>query len=560
VIMSLCAVTLSAQSPITFRYFYDDTGQLTKVVDSTGVVIEYIYDPVGNMLEIRRSNVAPTTLSVFSFTPVQGAPLTTLTIHGQGFSATPALNTVRIGGILATVTSAAATTLVVTVPPAAVSGLITVTVGLSTAPSGSNFVVFPVPVITSINRLSALAGSTVTGFQVSGHNLNGSTFSFLPAFVPTAVTPSSVVINPSGTLATMNLNIAASARGTQTVVATNAQGSSSAFPSAANTFGIISNPDADSDGDGLSDGLEALLGTDPFNTDTDGDGFSDSIEVASASDPLNPACTPVNCRVPGEVLSATFSIINAPVATGGLREADSVIFSVLNTTNSLSTMNEAVSLTFSVLNTTNPLSTMNEAVSLTFSVCNGPSGCPGFTQSSVSFVSGLSRGGPGTEGKGTTAPAGSTGLPGAPGAPGAPRPPGSFLPPIFIDADGDGLTDEEEILLGTNPLEPDTDDDGLTDGEEVYVYDTDPLVADTDEDGYSDGEEVEAGSDPLDPESTPETVAAARKDLGNKGGKHDAKVASNNSRRLEGSGGRGPFVLRWLSRRAPRRGTKSAIQ
>src|SRR5687767_1035878 len=65
-----------AQSAITFRYFYDDAGQLRKVVDSTGVVIEYVYDPVGNILEVRRSTSTPGTLSIFSFTPGQGPPLT----------------------------------------------------------------------------------------------------------------------------------------------------------------------------------------------------------------------------------------------------------------------------------------------------------------------------------------------------------------------------------------------------------------------------------------------------------------------------------------------------
>jgi len=68
-ILILCAAILLAQVPITFQYFYDDTGQLTKVVDSTGVVIEYVYDPVGNMLEIRRSTVAHGALTIFSFAP-----------------------------------------------------------------------------------------------------------------------------------------------------------------------------------------------------------------------------------------------------------------------------------------------------------------------------------------------------------------------------------------------------------------------------------------------------------------------------------------------------------
>ncbi len=41
----------------------------------------------------------------------------------------------------------------------------------------------------------------------------------------------------------------------------------------------------------------------------------------------------------------------------------------------------------------------------------------------------------------------------------------------IVDTDNDGLTDGEEIELGTDPNDPDTDGDGLTDGEEVLVVD-----------------------------------------------------------------------------------------
>ncbi len=43
----------------------------------------------------------------------------------------------------------------------------------------------------------------------------------------------------------------------------------------------------DSDGDGLTDAEEGLLGTDPNNADTDGDGVSDWQEVANGTDPLD---------------------------------------------------------------------------------------------------------------------------------------------------------------------------------------------------------------------------------------------------------------------------------
>lgn len=42
----------------------------------------------------------------------------------------------------------------------------------------------------------------------------------------------------------------------------------------------------DSDGDLLSDEMEAQYGTDPKNPDTDGDGYKDGVEVNDGFDPL----------------------------------------------------------------------------------------------------------------------------------------------------------------------------------------------------------------------------------------------------------------------------------
>ncbi len=56
-----------------------------------------------------------------------------------------------------------------------------------------------------------------------------------------------------------------------------------------------------------------------------------------------------------------------------------------------------------------------------------------------------------------------------------------------IDTDGDGLTNAEEIDLGTDPNDADTDDDGLTDGEEVLAVDDPSTTA-----------VPEGDSDPLD--------------------------------------------------------------
>jgi len=72
------------------------------------------------------------------------------------------------------------------------------------------------------------------------------------------------------------------------------------------------------------------------------------------------------------------------------------------------------------------------------------------------------------------------------------------------DTDDDGLGDGREVTnLKTDPLNPDTDGDGLSDGREVKHLGTDPLQADTDNDGYSDKVEVDASTDPLNPNSYP---------------------------------------------------------
>ena len=61
------------------------------------------------------------------------------------------------------------------------------------------------------------------------------------------------------------------------------------------------------------------------------------------------------------------------------------------------------------------------------------------------------------------------------------------------DSDGDGLTDGEEVGLGTDPQDWDTDDDGRNDWHEVTgggPIPTDPFDPDTDDDGLLDSAEV----------------------------------------------------------------------
>jgi hypothetical protein len=66
------------------------------------------------------------------------------------------------------------------------------------------------------------------------------------------------------------------------------------------------------------------------------------------------------------------------------------------------------------------------------------------------------------------------------------------------DDDGDGLTNDEETKVGTNPQKADSDGDGLTDYDEVKIYKSNPQNSDTDGDGNLDGAEVAKGYSPVD--------------------------------------------------------------
>ena len=68
------------------------------------------------------------------------------------------------------------------------------------------------------------------------------------------------------------------------------------------------------------------------------------------------------------------------------------------------------------------------------------------------------------------------------------------------DSDGDGVPDDQEVELGTDPLEADSDKDGISDLEEVELG-LNPKVADSDDDGISDGDEMNGDSDPLNPDT-----------------------------------------------------------
>ena len=81
------------------------------------------------------------------------------------------------------------------------------------------------------------------------------------------------------------------------------------------------------------------------------------------------------------------------------------------------------------------------------------------------------------------------------------------------DNDKDGLTNEKEKELKTNPDLADSDRDGINDYYEINESKTDPLKADSDSDGINDGDELDLGLDPLKSDSKGDGVKDGEREL-----------------------------------------------
>ncbi|WFO49606.1 inverse autotransporter beta domain-containing protein [Aeromonas veronii] len=209
----------------------------------------------------------------------------------------------------------------------------------------------------------------------------------------------------------------------------------------------VVDPNGDKDGDGLTNGQENQIGTDPDNKDTDGDGVDDKTEVDNGSNPLDP---------------------NDPVVDpNGDKDGDGLTNGQENQIgtdpDNKDTDGDGVDDKTEVDNGSNPLDPNDPVVDP-----NGDRDGDGLTNGQENQL--------GTD-------------------------------PDNKDTDGDGIDDKTEVDNGTNPLDPkdpagdpnsDRDGDGLTDGQENQLG-TDPDNKDTDGDGIDDKTEVDNGSNPLDP-------------------------------------------------------------
>jgi gliding motility-associated-like protein len=213
----------------------------------------------------------------------------------------------------------------------------------------------------------------------------------------------------------------------------------------------------DCDADGLTNGEEKDLGTNPKNKDTDGDGVLDGTEVTDSTNPLNP-CDYITASITEE---RTSQWLNADCDKDGLTNGEEIDLGT--DPFDADTDGDGVLDGTEVTDGTNPLD-----------VCD-------YVSAHITQVQKEAW--------------------------------------LNADCDNDGLTNEKEKDLGTDPFNADTDGDGVLDGTEVSDG-TDPLdlcdlilshqtlnpsdewnATDCDEDGLSNKEEKELGTDPKNPDT-----------------------------------------------------------
>lgn len=178
------------------NYVYDADGRLVIVTDDGNQSAHYVYDAMGNLTAIERFGANG--LAIFSFSPSRGAPGAQVRVQGHGFSPNPSDNALSFNGATAAVIAATGNEIIATVPAAATTGPVSVTVDGNTATSSADFTVIDSlrpPVIHMVSPLVGAVGSAVT---VAGEWLNpvvGQTSVRLnvKAAIPNSVTNTEVV-------------------------------------------------------------------------------------------------------------------------------------------------------------------------------------------------------------------------------------------------------------------------------------------------------------------------------------------------------------------------------
>ncbi|MES2388879.1 MAG: IPT/TIG domain-containing protein [Bacteroidota bacterium] len=134
---------------------------------TTGLI--KIVTPGGTAISVNAFTVYPAP-AITSFTPASGPIGTVVTLTGTNFIS---ISAVTLNGAAVPYTLVNNTTITLTVPAGATSGLLRATNGGGTAVSPGSFTVIPAPVITSFNPAAGPTGTTV---NITGSNFTGATF------------------------------------------------------------------------------------------------------------------------------------------------------------------------------------------------------------------------------------------------------------------------------------------------------------------------------------------------------------------------------------------------
>jgi len=305
---------------------------------------------------------------------------------------------------------------------------------------------------------------------------------------------------------------------------------------------LLDDAAADPDGDGLTNIDEMDAGTDPCDDDSDGDTFADGQELSLGSDPLNAASTPEHISLPW---TCTDGIDNDLDSLPDLFDCDTDGDGIANYFDACPFKSEDMDDYQDDDGCPDADNDMDGICDpgLNSYACSGSDGCRNVAEDVDSFHDTDGCPDPDNDNDGfpdhtdqcpaTDWTAGPDGFPGSledVNGNGI-LDPGEDLPPFdgvlthddpvmtwedydgVIDTDGchdspgddwdgDGMTDEVEVLVaGTNPTDMDTDNDGLCDGHKPPVCgsedlnnngvvdpgETDPTNPDSDGDGLSDG-------------------------------------------------------------------------
>lgn len=204
----------------------------------------------------------------------------------------------------------------------------------------------------------------------------------------------------------------------------------------------------DTDKDGLVDGYEKYIGTDPLNPDTDGDGLTDGDEDKEyITDPLDPDTDDDGLSDGDEIKVYYTDPLVVDTDNDGLSDGDEVN-TYATKPNDRDTDDDGLNDGDEIIkHSTNPSKADTDRDGL-------------YDGDEINIHK---------------------------------------TDPLNKDSDEDGLSDGEEVNIHkTDPNRMDTDGDGLFDGDEIKLYNTNPLKKDTDGGSVNDYNEVKRGTDPLD--------------------------------------------------------------